>query len=652
MAQLTQIKKAGPSNPLVAASDAREAQDAAQEQKPTTPGSKFFEFEYSKAYASRLISNWKEVCDTVKKNRDARTAVPDVEKMRAEGKLPEGHTYVGVKLIDTNIQAAMPAHLMYLKQSRRLGIFQPTDIRLARQAVNDLDTLESEFTRVLQYPGWETDYIKLLDASGLNGRGWLEVENDVSKPGHVAINFVNVDCLMHDEGITDLQSSRMVMRAHTVTAVSLQLLASVHGFDATVVEQLLTKLEQSRERDVRVYSPESQLKVYRIFFKDDTGRVNEGWIEKDSTTWLKAPVAFHNGISTRTYNEVGTTTGPDGSPTMSVESVPTDAPEHQTIYPYFKKLLRITEDDVLTRTKGRADLDYYKQDACSATLSSFVNGCLDGSNTMWSPDKPNLDGASGEPKQTTLKIQNGRVWDQPMRPLNAPYPGAELLIALDKISTLNQTETAQISWAVNNRKDSRKTAREIDESSQQQTIMSGVEVLMFSLTLTDVLNYAWKIVRSAALRGLIKFAPLPNGENNAKLIEREYTIKPAGDIDFIERSQLVAKMQQDWPVMQQTPLRDAFLEDYVRVRYPEYADRYIALLRQGNVTAVLAQLLQRAMNIAFQAITDEKGAVQPEWQQYLPQLQQMQQQAMQAIAQASATAPGAPQAAQAQQPVQ
>jgi hypothetical protein len=241
--------------------------------------------------------------------------------------------------------------------------------------------------------------------------------------------------------------------------------------------------------------------------------------------------------------------------------------------------------------------------------------------------------------------RDGAVWDQPMEAFHSPYPDAALLQAVDKIGILNQAETAQVNWAVNNRQDSRKTATEVQTSAKQQTALSGVEVLMFSLTLSRVLNYAWQIVRSAAQNGMIKFMPDASGQNNARALSFEYQIKPAGDIDWVERQENVSRMQEDWPVIQSTPMRDMFLEDYVRMRYPQSAEKYIAVLRQGALAPQLAEALKKTMAVAQAALVDPATQqLKSDYAEQAPQLMQLAQQNMQLIQQA--------QAAQGTQPTQ
>jgi len=618
----------------------------------------FYDFTKAKGFAEKLISRWTDRSDgmikTVEDNRKTRRAVVDVEKMQSSGKLRPNHTFVGVRLIDGNVVNSLPAHLMYLKQSRRLGIFNPRDSRLITERVNDITNLESEFTRVLTYPGWEEDYIRLLDGSALHGCDWLGVFKDESKPGHCAVDYIGVEKLLYDPNVSNIQSSRMVLRAYVVTRVDLRRLADQYEFDEAASKELNAKLEEQQGSGKNLdasaqYDNTNKFYIYQVFFKDDAGVVHSAWYAKDLGKWLKAPEPFYNGIRRRvvTVNPVASGVGMDMQESVTF----VDEPQYQ--YPFFQKVHRITEEPTIFKAQGRAFLDQYKQDASSSVLSSFINGCLDATCTMWAPSGRSEESQGTAPKHFAISIEYGKVWDQPMTAFNTQYPDSTLLTALDKISTLNQAETAQVSWAVVNRQGDggRKTATEVQKSSEQQTVMSGIEVLMFSLTLTAVLNYAWLIIRSAALEDEINFLPDAQGKSNKVILGFEYSIKPAGDIDFVERQQNVKKMQEDWPVFQQTPLRDTFLEDYIRARYTERAEHYISVLRQGNIQAAMAQTLQQTLQM-LGTVMQQAQQNSPAIQAMVPSVQQLAQQGVQLIQQVEALQPGATQSQSQSEPQQ
>ena len=74
---------------------------------------------------NRIYDDFKVVFNNVEDNRATRTLLVDVDSQQAQGKLKPHETYIAIRTVDTNIARAIPAHVAYLTQSRRLAIFRP-----------------------------------------------------------------------------------------------------------------------------------------------------------------------------------------------------------------------------------------------------------------------------------------------------------------------------------------------------------------------------------------------------------------------------------------------------------------------------------------------------------------------------------------------
>jgi hypothetical protein len=248
---------------------------------------------------------------------------------------------------------------------------------------------------------------------------------------------------------------------------------------------------------------------------------------------------------------------------------------------------------------------------------------------MWAPDGANLDGVA--PAQLQFKIKNNAIWKTPMRAFTAPWPDPMIFKGIESVIQQNAMETNQVAWAVNNRKDSRKTATEIEAAQQQQGMLTGTSALVFSIFLRDVLTMAWPIVQSAAKKGTIKFLiEVSDPAEKEAILSTQYEVKPAGDIDFVEKQQRIANIQQDLPLFQGQPIGQEMLKEYIRLRYPEKYDAWSKVLTQGNDTQLIQGLAQ-----ALQAtVTDEAtGQLKPEFQPEAQSLQQLQQAVEQRLAQ-------------------
>jgi hypothetical protein len=553
----------------------------------------------------------------------------DIEALRSAGKCLAHEKYIGVRVIDNNIQKDIPPYVSYIKQSRRSAIFKSVDGPIN---TDDQILLEEEFTRVVRYPQWEFDYIRWIDGTILHGYDWLEVLYDDTKPGFCATNHVGCIDLIFDLSVKNIQDSRMVIRRYRPTLVVLDELAEKHGFDAKAVKLLRQRLKQNQQStnstDVPAYSTNdttSAVQLFKVMYKE-RGIVFVGWHCPNTGVkdWLRAPRMFWNGIKTKEETI-------DFDP---ITMLPTPKVEWRRIpertYPYFAHRYRITEDPTIAQTQGRGEMDLHIQEASCTVWSGFVNQTQESSLTMWSPENPNMNMGGTGPKQLDFVIRKGAIWDTPMKAFNSKAPDPMVPKALDMLATQNADNINQPAWTVNNRQDSRKTATEVDSATEAQTKLSAVSVVTLSVSMLPVHEAQWRIIQSQALQGNIKFMVGPDGQNREDIISRTYSLTPAGDVDYVEREEQAQKMQQDWPVIQTTGAKDVFMEEYIRLRYPKNAEQYITAIRQANAKNMVIQSLGGLLKTA---VTDESGQLRPEWQAHSGELQQIQQQAQQVLTQ-------------------
>jgi hypothetical protein len=558
---------------------------------------------------SQYISSHGAVEATIVTNRRLRSNKADVEQMRSAGLLQENQTFIGVRLIHQNINQALPPLLSYLKQSPRMATFVPGDNAY----------LDQEFTRVLQYPGWEVPYIELLDGAELNGLGYMRVKHDATKLGAVAMDTVPMNEIIYDRRLKSLQDSPAVLIKHVITSVTFYHWDSFENFDkeSDGYKAIANKLLSNE-----VNSVGDDLVIYETFVKVN-GFVYRGWYYKDSKQWLKQPLPFSNGIE-ETVPEINIDP-------MAMTSEPTyvSKPVHLTYYPIAVKRIAIIENRKHDEVEGRAVDDYHKQEAATTLMTAAVNGSTQAANTMWAPDGANLDGVA--PAQLQFKIKNNAIWKTPMRAFTSPWPDPMIFKGIESVIQQNAMETNQVAWAVNNRKDSRKTATEIEAAQQQQGMLTGTSALVFSIFLRDVLTMTWPIVQSAAKKGTIKFLiEVSDPVEKEAILSKQYEVKPAGDIDFVEKQQRIANIQQDLPLFQGQPIGQEMLKEYIRLRYPEKYDAWSKVLAQGND----AQLIQGLAQALQATVTDEAtGQLKPEFQPEAQSLQQLQQAVEQRLAQ-------------------
>jgi len=550
--------------------------------------------------------------------RQLRRLEIDVETMRQSGQLEANETYIPVRIIDTNINQKLPTKMQYLKSANRLAVFEPK-LMLPGAPPPDTARVESEFWRVMTYTDWEIPYIECMDGAEFVGYDWFEVlyTPEEDRPGHVSVNHVGRANLLFDLSVHTIQDSKLVAKRIPLTLVSLTRLAKEFKFNKRDVLQLREKIATLQSSSAYTFSDSADVNeytqdacIYRIFFKED-GVVWTTWYATDIDHYLTTPTLFYNGVDEKKEELV---TPPGSFEPQMVESW---IPSEETNYPFYPLRRTITEDQRISRTVGAASADLAIQEAACTIFSSIVNQSQLTSQVMASPAGDAFD-KSGAPKQLAFKVQRGQIWDRKMEFFHPPAPDASLSRVVQDLQTLNAVQNNSIAWAVQNREDSRKTATEINASTQQQSQINSSETLMMSISFRAVFSAAWRIVQSQAIRGLITFCPTQEGTNDVALISIPFNIKSAGDTDFVEKQQTIANMQQDWPIIQNTPVAPIFLADYLRLRYPSAANAYIAAFQQGQANN--EAINQQKTALLKEAVTDESGNLTPEFAPYSAQV--------------------------------
>lgn len=542
----------------------------------------------------------------------------DPESLRQSGNLEANETFIPVRLIDSNIAQKLPNKLAYLKSANRLAIFEP-ELIIPGVPPPDTARVESEFWRVMTYDDWEIPYIRCMDGAEFVGFDWFEVLYVVedNRPGNVTLNHVGRANLLFDMSVHSIQDSKLVAKRIPMTLVTLTKMAKEFGFKTEDVLHLREKLV-SRPMSSYGYGDTistneftQDICIYRVFFKED-GIVYTAWFHYDIDHWLAEPKEFYNGVDTEQVEMV--------IPPGALEPIEqrTWVPARETEYPFYCLQRRFTEDARIVQTQGAVVADYPAQDAACTIFSAMVNQGQQSTCIMGSPAGDAFD-KSGAPKQLPLKIERGQIWDRGMSFFAPPPPDPSLDRIVQSIQQLNAVQNNEIAWAVQNREDSRKTATEIAASEQKQSKINSSDTLTLSICLRPVFTAAWRIVQSQALQGLIVFCPLADGSNDIALIAQRFKIKSAGDTDYVEKQTTIANMQQDWPIVVNTPAAMPFLSDYLRLRYPDKANTYIQAIQMGQMQNAVQDQQRKAL--LKEAVTDDNGNYTPEFAPYRDQIE-------------------------------
>jgi len=540
------------------------------------------DFDEASARIKALESDWvAEVAET-QRRRKLRYYDVFTDDLRADGTIALDAFHNPRRIINQNIVRELAPYIAYLTQSRDAAKFRPLSA-----GSPEPEPLEAEFTRWAQYPKWQIPFFLWLDGMATHGSATLRTLFDAEMPGHFRNDTVSHENLYYPLDVECLQEADLITEDIWASRVQFLEYEAANNFAAGPVEEVLDWL---KSRQGSLYT---KIKLKMVWFKNDELKVMRGWWCEQATDWLKKPDYFYNGVSTAA------------------------GPERETEYPYESLLYTIAEGCPLAYVKGRAFLDEPDQEACTSLVSSFITRAHRSTYICSAPSNVTED---GEMKQTELTIKDGAIFTQPATFFSIDPPDMAVLQGMQALITQNAAEVGQINYAVNNRKDSRKTAKEIQSADQQSAMLNSVQVTLVSVALASVFKRCWRIAQSQVLTRKLD-SQLPNWEN---WYNRNWVLLPADDVDVIKRQELNAARKQDWPVVQTTPAAQRFLAKILQSTYPaEEAAAYIQDIELGNRKDNLLKGAKTAIEKLIQASPELAAQFGPQLQELAAEYEQV-----------------------------
>ena len=515
---------------------------------------------------------------TALENRNSRKLDIDVDAERSDGHLDEDEFLVPAHIIDTNIRREQSKYVAYVTGSRRSAIF--TSITEPTAATGEL---ERDFTDKTRYSGWQVPLFKIIDGMQLHGYSIAEVQFDEDMPGHFAVEAVNYEDFGFPEDTRDIQACEMLVHRHYFTAIQLLDMVENDDFNEDIVDRLVEDHGQAPE-------VESLYQVEKVLFRHDN-KIHVAWsCSAKCDDWLRDPRPLYLGRR-------------DG-----------EMLQDETQYPYVVFPYNIQEDSAVQNATGRAFADRTTQETITSLMSSFVTAHRRAANFYFAKDNEDPNNTN---VQTSVKFQNGALIDANIKQFQLRPPDTSMIGAIQSLMSQNAQEQSQINYAAMNRQDSRKTATEIQAASSEAQMLSSTQVSLFSIALKDVYEWCWRIYQSRVIAGVIRPAASLD-----MYLNHEFNIKPAGDVDVIERQEKSQKMMQAWGVVSQTALAPVFLQNMMRLMFPDEGESYAEMLQTGNEKD---QLLQQLMQIINSLIVDpQTGQLSEEAQGFEPQIKMLQ----------------------------
>ncbi len=570
-----------------------------------------FDYQTYQAEFKVLENDWCEEESKVTKRRNQRKIKVNVDELRRKKRVARDETFIPVRVIDNNIRREIPSFIAYLIGSRRVAIFKPKS-----QTLNlSVDPLESEFTRIFRYAGWETEFFKVLDGAMLHGMDAVERHEDESKPGRVMLRHIGRDKIKFSRDAVSIQACTKIILIYDLSASQLRKFVRKYGWTAVQVDKLLQNTQDKTFDKV--------FQVRKVFFKtneDDYIRV--AYYHPDCDNWLSAPRPLFLGRKTLVKKPVTTVVpvGVDmmGQPVMGQQTEMVDSWEdvYETKFPVHLLYYTESEEPKILDKEGRAFLDETKQEAATAIRSSIVNRAVRASNVYASP-KNQTGVGNGIPSATVNDLVPGNIYNNPLDFWSLPSVDPAIVKVDQYLDTANSAETNQVAFAVNNRDDSRKTATEIQSANRSEAKINTVQVTLFSKFLREICEDVWEMVLSYAQQGVIEFLLNTDEESRIIYLSITYDIFSAGDTDVTKKEEELQRMRMDWPVVSTTAVASMFMAEYLIQAYPDKGNEYAKLLLEGVADDQQKKALLAALGGMVQQF---QGQMTPEQQQQMAQL--------------------------------
>lgn len=502
----------------------------------------FENFEYAASRIEALRKNWQGEFGEAQRRRSIRYHNVSTKELRALGKIAPDAVWITRRIADSNIRREMAPYVAYVEQSRDAAKFKPRG-----ELPLPIEPLEQEFTQMVKYDRWNIPLFSCMDGSVTHGWDAIEVIFDEECPGGFRNHHPGREHLIFQIDVSDIQQSDLVCVGCSTTVTELRDWVEDYEFEKQAADEVI---EWAKAQENKV---EARILIFKVYSKIDDGPVKVAWYSDHAHSWLKKPDKLWLGKADK------------------------EALVYERAYPIKILQYTISENEVITESKGRVFLDEHDQEACTQLATSFVNRAIRSSYILVSNKQPDPNATEGSEKQTALKLKDGQIFTTPVDFFNIDPPDAALLNGMQMLITQNSAEVGQTNFAVNNRKDSRKTATEIQAANQQSAMLNSVQVTLLSSFLRDVFALDFEILKSRVMQGKV-----PASKIDKTYYQMEYDILPAGDIEVIRRAEMTQQRMQDWGVVQTTAAAQPFLEDFLRDRYGNQAQKYIDAIETGN----------------------------------------------------------------------
>ena len=518
-----------------------------------------------------IISSWESgERAKVDARRRLRRDDVDVNSMRTAGQLGPDDTYIPQRIIDRRIKEELASQLTFLQSPDRILVF--TDIEDRNN--HETELLENAFTQYMRYPGWIVPWLQIFDAVDLHGGCGIEVRFDITKPLHCSIEYIQREDLMFPDEATSIQGCEHIIRKYSYMPFEIESFIESFNFNEKEVKNILDNYTGQRRHE--------KINVYRVFTKCED-IVYTWWYTNKCNDFLKSPEPLKLGLydidEALNFRNITEAIKTGQLPPDTAVQMPEQLPVRD--YPIFWLPYEIIEDTRLLASKGRAFRDAADQEAQTSLWSSIINGANKASQVYSAyVNNPVMPEGISESKP----LKGNTIIPREVRFFSPQFPSGELLAIATQASVNSAALNSRIDFAVNNRRDSRKTAREVIAAQEQQNIMMNAAIAGQSPIILSVYELCWRIGQSQVVIGAIENFPVDYTK-----VARVYKLSMAGDTDIILREKKKQVITETFQYFAGSPISNLFLSYLIETYFPEKASEWVPAVMAGDPTDLIAK---------------------------------------------------------------
>lgn len=546
-----------------------------------------------------LLDAWGKIAAIIDVNRDANELDITVAEARHRKIVAGNETYIGRRVIADNIGREMPSYIEYLSGSRRHIAAVPIGATVGLAITT---AIESEFTDGFRTGGWFDQHLQVLSSFALHGRGvFMVISAPNSELGTKAV-YVPPEDFIFPLGTRDLQKAPMLLVRYSISIDQFREWEKAFAWKPDVTNAL-------KDQEPAGQIVTKMFEVYLAVYKE-AEIIQTCWFSKEQSKLLSSAKPYTSGAFVS-----------EGQPVPA------------TVYPFFPVFYSITENPKLIERKGRAHRDMHDQEAATMGWTGFINGLIR-SGELYAAFDDTATTENPEVIQTDFVVEPGKVIKRRIKFFTPPAPDATMLSGLQALKTENASSAGQVDFAAINKKDARKTAKELSMAQDQSAAAKSVPLSMFAVGYKPMLTYMWKILVANIKAGVNTTFLAENPEAKQAMLTTRWEIHPSGDVDYVERQEQLQLYLQLYPLVQGTAVGQEFLRKLLELAFPKDYKKLEPLL-QDNSKQMLGVMIQLLQNIP----TDN---LPPETQQQLQQILATAQESLNAPATAPTQTPAGP----------